>query len=89
VELNDAGEIASEQNRADQWAIVKEESVKISGALSQIPFEQREAVVLRLHGDMKFRQIARLQNVPVKTIRSRYRYGLEKLRSILNSEVQK
>ncbi len=89
VELSEAGPIASKQKGADQWAILKEESIKISEALVQIPFEQREVVVLHLHGSMKFREIAKVQSVSVKTIQSRYRYGLDKLRSILNSEVEK
>ena len=89
VELSGAGPIASEQNGAEQWAMLKEESIKISKALVQIPFEQREVVVLHLHGDMKFREIAKLQAVSTKTIQSRYRYGLDKLRSILNSAVEK
>ena len=88
VELSEAGPIASEQDGAVQWAIVKEEAMGISRALAQIPYDQREAVVLHLHGDMKFREIARLQAVSTKTIQSRYRYGLDKLRSILNSEVE-
>ncbi len=86
VELSEAGAIASEQDGAEQWVILTEESIKISRALAQIPYEQREAVVLHLHGDMKFREIARSQAVSTKTIQSRYRYGLDKLRSILNSE---
>ena len=86
VELSEAGPVASGQNTADQWAILSEESMRISRALIQIPFEQREAVVLHLHGGMKFREIAGLQAVSTKTIQSRYRYGLDKLRSILNGE---
>jgi RNA polymerase sigma-70 factor (ECF subfamily) len=62
---------------------------KTNAAMAQLPYEQREAVVLYLHGDLKFRQIAELQNVSIKTIQSRYRYGLEKLRSILNHELEK
>ena len=89
VELSEAGPIASRQNTAEQWAILKEESMKISKALIQVPFEQREVVVLHLLGGMKFRKIAELQAASSKTIQSRYRYGLDKLRSILNSEVQK
>ena len=89
VELSQAGSIASGQNGSDQWAILKEESMKISNALVQVPFEQREVVVLHLHGGMKFREIAKLQAVSTKTIQSRYRYGLNKLRSILNGEIEK
>ncbi len=89
VELSQAGPIASGQNSSEQWVMLKEESVRISEALVRIPFEQREVVVLRLHGGMKFREIAKLQAVSIKTIQSRYRYGLDKLRSILISEVEK
>ena len=88
VELSQAGPIASQQNGSDQWAILEEESMRISNALVRIPFEQREVVVLHLHGGMKFREIAKLQAVSTKTIQSRYRYGLSKLRSILNGEIE-
>ena len=87
VELSQVEPIASAQNGADQWAILEEESMRISNALIRIPFEQREVVVLHLHGGMKFQEIAKLQAVSTKTIQSRYRYGLNKLRSILNSEI--
>lgn len=89
VELSDNAPIISHENAGEQWAILREESLRISHALAQIPFEQREVVVLRLQGDMTFRQIAKCQNVSTKTIQSRYRYGLDKLRSILNHEVTK
>ena len=88
VELSQAGPIASQQNGSDHWAILEEESIRISNALIRIPFEQREVVVLHLHGGMKFREIAKMQSVSTKTIQSRYRYGLNKLRSILNGEIE-
>jgi RNA polymerase sigma factor (sigma-70 family) len=72
-----------------QLAVNNEELLKLSNTLTELPYEQRETVVLHLHGDMRFRQIAGLQNVSIKTVQSRYRYGLEKLRSALNGEVKK
>ena len=57
--------------------------------MAQLPYEQREAVVLHLQGAMKFKEIADLQKTSVKTVLSRYRYGLDKLRSILDDEVTK
>jgi DNA-directed RNA polymerase specialized sigma24 family protein len=36
---------------------------------------------------MKFRQIAQLQEVSTKTAQSRYRYGIDKLRSLLDGKV--
>jgi len=35
---------------------------------------------------MSFPEIARIQNVSINTAQGRCRYGLEKLRSLLNSE---
>ena len=55
----------------------------------QLPYNQREAIILRLHGGMKFRQIARLQEVSIKTTQSRYRCALNKLRTLLDSELEK
>ena len=72
-----------------QLAINSEELLKLSCALTELPYEQREILVLHLHGGMRFRQIAGMQNVSIKTVQSRYRYGLEKLRSALNGEVKK
>lgn len=58
-------------------------------AMSQLPYEQREAVILKLHDDLTFRQIARMQQVSTKTAASRYRYGVEKLRALLNGKVER
>ena len=82
------GPMGGESDRPDRWITYKEDAKRTSGALAQIPFEQREVVVLHLHGDMKFREIAKMQAVSIKTVQSRYRYGLDKLRSLLNGEVE-
>ncbi len=73
----------------EQRVIEREELMRLRQALSQIPYEQREAVMLHLKSGMKFREIAKLQGVSVSTIHGRYRYGLDKLKSLLNSEVEK
>ncbi len=72
-----------------QSAIYSDQIARLGIALTQLPYEQREAVLLHLQGDLRFRQIAELQKVSVNTAHSRYRYGLEKLRSMLNGEVKK
>lgn len=86
--LDCAGPIASATNGVQQQVIEKEESIRLRRALSQLPYDQREVILLHLNGQMKFREIAKLQRVSVNTIQGRYRYGMNKLRSILNSEVQ-
>ena len=82
-------EIASAAANPEQTAIRREESLKLYRAISQLPYEQREVIVLHLHGSMKFTQIAKLRGASVNTVRSQYRYGISKLRSLLNGEVTK
>jgi len=89
VELDDTKEVFTDSKTPDEWIICSEELKKLSNAVAQLPYEQREVIVLHLQGDMKFKQIAKFRNVSIRTIQSRYRYGLDKLRSLLNSEVIK
>ena len=69
-------------------AIESEELMRLRQAMRQIPYEQREAILLHLRGGLKFREIAKWQGVSIGTLHGRYRYGLNKLRSLLNSEVK-
>ncbi|MBN2589070.1 MAG: sigma-70 family RNA polymerase sigma factor [Sedimentisphaerales bacterium] len=62
---------------------------RLREALEQIPYEQREVILLHIKAGMKFREIAESQNQPLSTIHGRYRYGIDKLRSLMNSEVTK
>jgi RNA polymerase sigma-70 factor, ECF subfamily len=87
--LDDAQPVASGANSPDSEAIFGEESRRLSRAIWELPYEQREVVLLHVHGGMKFAAIAESQNVPVNTVLGRYRYGLEKLRSALNGEVRR
>jgi RNA polymerase sigma factor (sigma-70 family) len=72
----------------DQAVIFTEQAGRLNEAVAELPAEQREVVLLRLTADMKFRDIARLQQVSINTVQGRYRYGLNRLRSILNGEVE-
>jgi RNA polymerase sigma-70 factor (ECF subfamily) len=79
----------TEANGPEESVIFNEETHRLNQALARLPDEQREAIILRLHSQMKFKEIARLQGVSTNTIQGRYRYGLNKLRSILNGKVEK
>jgi RNA polymerase sigma-70 factor (ECF subfamily) len=87
--VDKASQIISNLDEPVQLVANNEQLQRLSRALTQLPYEQREVIVLHLHGGLKFRQIAGLQNVSIKTAQSRYRYGMDKLRSILNGEVKK
>jgi len=60
---------------------------KLTAALQQLPYEQREVVLLRHYGDLPFKAIAQTQGVSISTVQGRYRYGLEKLRSSLAGDL--
>ncbi len=61
---------------------------RMDDVMAQLPDEQRETIVLHLQSKLRFREIARLRGISINTAMSRYRYGLDKLRSTLNSEVE-
>jgi RNA polymerase sigma-70 factor (ECF subfamily) len=89
VSLNEVESAISDSDKPEHWIIRNEELDILNNAMAQVPYPQREAVVLHVQGGMKFRAIAKSQNVSINTAQSRYRYGLDKLRSLLNSEVEK
>jgi RNA polymerase sigma-70 factor, ECF subfamily len=55
--------------------------------LAQLPDDQREVVVLHLTAGLRFRQIAETLGISINTAQSRYRYGMDKLRTLLNGEI--
>jgi RNA polymerase sigma-70 factor (ECF subfamily) len=70
------------------WAILSEQLAALSEAMKQLPYEQREVVCFHVEAGLSLAQIAALQKTSVNTVKGRYRYGIEKLRSLLDSEVQ-
>lgn len=84
-----AVEPASSSRKPEEVLVADEESRRLTNALNELPAEQREVIVLHLRGEMKFSEIGGLQGVSVNTVKGRYRYGLEKLRSILDGQVEK
>jgi len=85
----ETGVAISEANRPDAAAIFGEELRRLSNALVQLPYEQREVLLLHSYSGIKFRLIAKQQNVSINTVQGRYRYALDKMRSMLNGEVEK
>ena len=87
--LDEAAAIALDTNEPQHLAIFGEQTRDLNRAIAQLEYEQREVILLRLRGDMKFREIAKSQEVSINTAKSRYRYGLEKLRTLLSDHEKK
>ena len=88
-DLGEATATAVEMNGPEHYAIFGEEPRNLSYAIAQLTYEQSEVIMPHLRGGMKFREIASLQGISINTVKSRYRYGLEKLRKTLSDEENK
>jgi RNA polymerase sigma-70 factor, ECF subfamily len=76
-----------ESEHPDLAAMFGEELRHVGAALARLPYEQREAVLLRLHSGLRFRAIAQAQGVSVNTVQGRYRYGLDRIKTLLDGQI--
>jgi len=56
---------------------------QLADALMALPPEQRAIIVLKIHKNRTFKQIAELMGLSQNTAASRYRYGINRLRTLL------
>ncbi len=89
VSLEQAPLPVADSSGPPKTVIYNEQLAQLTSALAQLPYEQREIIALHIHSRIRFRAIAKSLGISVNTAKSRYRYGINKLRSLLNSEVQK
>jgi RNA polymerase sigma-70 factor (ECF subfamily) len=61
-----------------------EREAEAQRALTKLPVEQREVIVLKIWHAMTFEAIGAALEVSPNTIAGRYRYGMQKLKGILN-----
>ena len=85
--LDEANTMCSTASGPELSAVCSEELQQLSRAMAQLPYEQKEVVMLHLHGGLMFKHIAKSQQISINTVQSRYRYALDKLRSLLNGEM--
>jgi len=64
-----------------------ENRLAVEKALSELPDEQREVVVLKVYQGLKFDEIAAVQDAPVSTVKSRLYMSFDKLKSVLSEQV--
>ena len=89
VAIEAAASVASDIEGPFERIVINEELFRLSDALAELPTEQREVIVLHMHGQMSLPAIARAQGTSANTVKSRYRYGIDKLRSMLDEGVKK
>jgi RNA polymerase sigma-70 factor (ECF subfamily) len=64
-----------------------ERKAEIQEAMKGLPEEQREVLVMKIWGDLTFREIAESLEISQNTVASRYRYALNALRNLLENRV--
>lgn len=60
--------------------------IRLRAAIGHLPPEQKEVFLLRVEGDVPFREIAKIQGVSINTALARMQYALAKLRNELQEE---
>lgn len=73
--LNDVEDFAEEEPQN-----FEQEFNKINRLLSEIPEEQAEVIRLRIYSDLSFQEIAESVQIPLATAKSRFLYGITKIR---------
>ncbi len=58
----------------------------VRNLIDTLPFEQKQVVLLRLFGDLSFKEIAEITNVSINTALGRMRYALINLRKIIEEK---
>ncbi|MBO7129111.1 MAG: RNA polymerase sigma factor [Prevotella sp.] len=58
----------------------EQEYRRINRLLAEIPEEQAEVIRLRYYGDKSFQEIADILGIPLTTAKSRFTYGIEKIK---------
>lgn len=61
-----------------------EEYERIAGLLATLPEEQAEVIRLKTSDSLTFARIAEITGTTEATVKSRFRYGIGKLRKLIN-----
>jgi RNA polymerase sigma-70 factor (ECF subfamily) len=84
--LHDAMDVPPERPATpEQLVEIADETGRVSAALASLTPKQREVVALRIHGGLKFREIAAMLEAPTSTVKSRYHYALTTLKHLLGT----
>lgn len=80
VSIDEAGQVAEETE--DQQ--IHDEYLRINKILAILSDEQAEIVRLKCYDGLKFREIAKILEIPEATVKSRYRYAIAHLQQNIN-----
>ncbi|MHC4070868.1 MAG: RNA polymerase sigma factor [Planctomycetota bacterium] len=88
IESNPAEPVGTALDEPSRSIMCNEQLQQLGDAMAQLPYDQREVIMLHFQAAMTFKRIGGSLGISVNTVKSRYRYGLDKLRLILDHEAE-
>jgi len=70
-----------QENDASYQLTQIEEYKRLENLLSELPEEQKETIRMKIFDNLNFVEIAEILELPVTTIKSRFKYGIDKLKA--------
>ncbi|MFT4062067.1 MAG: sigma-70 family RNA polymerase sigma factor [Edaphocola sp.] len=80
------GLLPSGYEHAEQKMIRSQTEHTVQQMIDLLPAEQREVVIMRIYGELSFKEIADLTGVSINTALGRMRYGLINMRRMINEQ---
>ncbi|MEI6807601.1 MAG: sigma-70 family RNA polymerase sigma factor [bacterium] len=81
-----AEELADERPTPSENAVAREREANVRMALEMLPPKERDILLLRYFGDLKFNDIAKLRRRPLGTVLWQATRSLEKIRLLLTEQ---
>lgn len=72
------------QENAEQSTIRSQTSDILQQLVDDLPTEQKEVIIMRIYGEMSFKEIAQITDVSINTALGRMRYGLMNLKKSID-----
>ena len=82
-DLSESQDVPANNHGPEQRIICNEQLQQVAEGMEQLPFEQRQIIALKHYSGMSLRAIGHSLDLSPNTAKSRYRYGMDKLRQIL------
>lgn len=82
-EINLEGMILSDRKNPLDHIISKEERIRLSVALNDLPEKQRHTVILKVYHGLRYREIAQITGSSEGAAKANFHFGVKKLKVIL------
>lgn len=78
--------MSSREKNAHESMVEEQRHQTVREMIKQLPDEQREVLIMRIYGELSFKEIAQITGVSINTALGRMRYALIHLRNIMEKK---